>query len=504
MKKQITAMFLALAMLLPTLTACSESTDNNDAKTDSPAAAGSVETNPEAVEAETEFTRADVKDDLPDDLNYDGQEVMVLARTKAWFDGEMYVEELNGETLNDAVYNRDTSVEERLNVVINYDLQDDTNGLINKNVTAGADEYQLHVGSAVDTVQYGVKGNYYNLLGDYPEYLNLDQPWWSQYYTQQESIMHKAFFATGDLFTSLIKLAFVTYVNLQMIQDYNLENPYELVRDGTWTFDKEMQMAGDIYVDNNNNGEKDDKDTYGMSLAGMIGLDIYWSAFDLTICSKDANDVPALAVDEEKMSAVIEKLYNYKVNYDSVWTPLNGGSDSEQDVVAQMLAENRMLFSPLRIMHTDQIREMESSYGLIPLPKWDEAQSNYYTFEHDQYSIGGIPISVQNPSMVSAVFEALAAESYRYVTPAYYDLVLNGKYLRDRDSSEMLEIAMDGIKIDFGWIHTYSVSSISQSLIREILYDPPKDNFSSAYAAKQKVFNKAMDKLIENVGKIDY
>ena len=504
MKKQITAMFLALAMMLPTLTACSESTDNNDAITESPTVAGSVETIPEAVEAEaeTEFTRADVQDDLPDDLNFDGQQVMVLARTKAWFDGEMYVEELNGETLNDAVFNRDTKVEDRLNVVINYDLQDNTNSVINNNVTAGVDEHQLHVGSAVDTVQYGVRGNYYNLLGEYPEYLNLDQPWWSQYYTQQESILHKAFFATGDLFTSLIKLSFVTYVNLQMIADYNLENPYELVRDGVWTIDKEMQMAGDIYIDNNNNGEKDEKDTYGMSIGGAIGLDVYWSAFDLTICAKDADDVPSLAIDEEKMSSVISKLYDYKVNYDSVFTPLND-SDAEQDIIAQMLAENRMLFSPLRIMHTDQIREMESSYGLIPLPKWDEAQSNYYTFVHDQYSIGGIPISVQNPSMVSAVFEALAAESYRYVTPAYYDLVLNGKYLRDRDSSEMLEIAMDGIKIDFGWIHTSSVSGISQALLRDILYDPPQDNFSSAYASRQRIIDKAMAKLLDNVEKID-
>ena len=91
---------------------------------------------------------------------------------------------------------------------------------------------------------------------------------------------------------------------------------------------------------------------------------------------------------------------------------------------------------------------MESPYGLIPLPKWNEEQSNYYTFVHDQYSIGGIPVSVQDPAMTSAVMEALAAESYRYVTPAYYDVVLNGKYLRDADSSEMLELAMAGVNVD--------------------------------------------------------
>ena len=67
----------------------------------------------------------------------------------------------------------------------------------------------------------------------------------------------------------------------------------------------------------------------------------------------------------------------------------------------------------------------------------------------------------------------------------------------------MLEIAMDGIKIDFGWIHTSSVSGISQALLRDILYDPPQDNFSSAYASRQRIIDKAMAKLLDNVEKID-
>ncbi|MCR5681868.1 MAG: hypothetical protein K6G29_05385 [Clostridiales bacterium] len=504
MNKKILSLLLAALLILPCfLAGCSENKENSDTKAD--ANTPSSDTNTEVeVEEETEFTRANVKDDLPDDLDFNGQELMFLARSKAWFEGEMYVEELNGETLNDAVYNRDSKVEDRLNVVVNYDLESDTNALINKNVTAGSDEFAFHIGSAVDTVQYGVKGNYYNLLGDHPTYLNLEQPWWSQYYTQQESVAGKAFFATGDLFTSLIKLAFVTYANMKLVDDYQLENPYNLVREGKWTFDKEMELASAVYVDNNGNGKRDAADSYGMTMGGLIGLDVYWSAFDLTICSKDENDIPSIALDEEKMQAVLDKLVSYYVDCEYVWCPPAPGGDPEQDDIAQMLSEDRILFSPLRIMHTDQIRDMESPYGLIPLPKWNEEQEHYYTFEHDQYSIGGIPVSVQDPAMVSAVVEAMAADSYRYVTPAYYDVVLNGKYLRDKDSSEMLEIAMAGVKIDFGWIHTYSLSSISQSLIRDILYNTKSSNFSSAYASKKKAFDKMMSKLVENVEKINY
>lgn len=501
MKRRMLTLVLAALMLSQVvLVGCSEGTENAETtQTSQTTGADSAVT--DVVEEETEVTRENTPDDLPD-LNYNGSNIMVLARSKAWFDGEMYAEDLTGEVVNDAVYDRDLSVEERLGVVIDYTLESDTNALINNNVQAGTDEFQIHVGSAVDTVQYGVKGNYYNLLGDYPEYLNLDQPWWSQYYTEQGSIMGCSFFATGDLFTSLTKLAFVTYANMQMVEDYGVENPYSMVREGTWTFDNVMSMASSVYVDKNGNGVKDVNDTFGYFIGGQIGLDVYWSAFDLSICTKDADGVPAFNVDTEKMSAVLEKLLPYYTDAEFVYTSVNTGSDAEQDTVAQMLADDRMMFTPLRIMHTEQIREMESDYALLPLPKWDEQQTEYYTFVHDQYSVGGIPVSVQDPSMVSAVMEALAAESYRYVTPAYYDLVLNGKYIRDPDSAEMLEIAMAGVKIDFGWIHTYSLSSCSQALLRDILYNTKTANFASTYAKYQKVYAKLMDKLIENIEKI--
>ena len=500
MKKQAFTLILDLLLLgQAVLTSCSEGTENAETTASAPSTDGNPVAVEEAVEEETEMTRENTPDDLPE-LDYEGSNTMVLARTKAWFTGEMLVEELNGEIVNDAVYERDLSVEERLNVVIDYTLADDTNSLINNNVTAGNDEFHIHVGSAVDTVQYGVNGNYYNLLGEYPEYLNLEQPWWSQYYTQQGSIMGCSFFPFRSCRPR--RLSFVTYANMQMITDYGFGSPYEMVREGTWTFDNMMGMATQVYVDENGNGAKDPKDTFGYSLGGEIGLDVYWSAFDLTICQKDENDMPAFSVDIDKMSSVIEKLYPYYMDNPAVYVTGNGGSDAEQDVIAQMLADDRMMFSPLRIMHTEQIRDMESAYALLPLPKWDENQQEYYTFVHDQYSIGGIPVSVNDPAKASAVMEAMAAESYRYVTPAYYDLVLNGKYIRDPDTAEMLDIAMAGINIDFGWIHTYSLSSCSQNLLRHILYTNKSNSFTSQYAKYEKVYKKTMERLIDNIEKI--
>ena len=498
MNKRILSLILAALMLSPAfLTGCSEnSADSNETDASAPSAAEDA-----VQEEETELTRANTPDDLPE-LNFDGETATIAARTKSWFTGEMYVEELNGETVNDAVFERDLTVENRFNVTINYELLDDTQTPVNLNVTSGTDFYTLHVGSAVDTVQYGVQGNYYNLLGTYPEYLNLSQPWWSQYYTEQSRIKDVSFFATGDLCFSLTKLAFVTFTNMQMVENLNIEDPFELVRSGDWTFDKQMELASSAYLDKNGDGIANDGDTFGMSLGGLIGLDLYWSAFDLSIIARDEENAPVAGFDVERMSSVIEKLNSFYKQVDYVFCPAAYGTDSEQDDIAKMLSEDRMLFSPLRVMHTEQIRDMESSYALLPLPKWDTEQEEYYTFVHDQYSIVGIPLSVQNPAMASAVMEAMAAESYRFVTPAYYDIVLNGKYIRDPNSGEMLDIAMEGIKIDFGWIYTYSLSSIAQEMLRNILYNGKAATVASSFRSREKVTTKVLEKLVKNIDKI--
>ena len=221
----------------------------------------------------------------------------------------------------------------------------------------------------------------------------------------------------------------------------------------------------------------------------------------MSLITRDENKNPVVSFDVDKLSAAIEKLDSIYKKADFAYCPAVYGSDEEQDEIAAMLADDRMLFSALRVMHTEQLRDMESDYALLPLPKWNEEQDKYYTFVHDNYSIVGIPVSVKNPSMASAVMEAMAAESYRHVTPAYYDIVLNGKYIRDPNSAEMLDLAMEGIKLDFGWIYTLNLSQVTQGVFRDILYNNNASAVASTLKAKEMVTAKSLERLIMLVEK---
>ena len=53
------------------------------------------------------------------------------------------------------------------------------------------------------------------------------------------------------------------------------------------------------------------------------------------------------------------------------------------------------------------------------------------------------------------VLEHLAANSYRYVTDEYYEVVIQARTVRDNDSVEMLDIIFETVRYDCGMIFNF-------------------------------------------------
>ena len=73
---------------------------------------------------------------------------------------------------------------------------------------------------------------------------------------------------------------------------------------------------------------------------------------------------------------------------------------------------------------------METDFGIIPYPLYDENQEDYHTQVADCSTMFALPADCRDTSFAGAVLEAIAAESYRSVTPAYFEVALNEKYTR--------------------------------------------------------------------------
>ena len=100
-----------------------------------------------------------------------------------------------------------------------------------------------------------------------------------------------------------------------------------------------------------------------------------------------------------------------------------------------------------------ELRVMEDDYSILPMPKWDEAQEEYITMADGNHNALAIPVTVQNLEAVGTITEALSAESYKIVFPAYYDVALKVKGTRDPESIKMLDRIVESSAFDFGYIY---------------------------------------------------
>lgn len=498
MKKRTLTLLLALLMLAANFAGCAESTvtDDTDAQADTAATAAAAE---ETVEETSPYL-----DELPDDLNFDDAEVNVYSRAHLRFDDEITVDELIGEVVNDAVYNRELLVEERLGIsLINTRDGADPHGNVSKMsemVLAGTDEYDLFTSSMYSVVPEAIQGIFMD-LNTLP-YVDPSKPYYTQDYVNKARLGDALYTITGDISLSLIRYSFAMYFNKQLIEDYKLEDPYTTVSEGRWTHDVMKSTIENIYTDLNGDGKKNHDDFYGLGSSNVIIVDAYTSAYELGMMGMTDDGYPQITVNQEKMSKVLDMIYELNFNTEGVRIYTETSDNNEMTDLLVPFSEDRFVFINNWIYATESeyLRDMESDYGIIPYPKYDEQQEGYYTFQHDQIGVFAVPITTSVPDIAAATLEALSSESRVSMVPQYYDVALKGKYARDEETKEMIDIIHNGHLLDPAWMYCLRIGNLAQIPRNQMLAG--QHNFASVYKQSERIYAKSLDRMIKDAMKL--
>ena len=137
---------------------------------------------------------------------------------------------------------------------------------------------------------------------------------------------------------------------------------------------------------------------------------------------------------------------------------------------------------------------MTDDFGIIPYPKWDEDQENYHSTSVDEFTLFVIPKDIPDVEMTSIVTEALCAESYKKVVPAFYDVALKTKAARDNESAEMIDMIRDGLTFDFGYLHSSALGSVGHKFVGFIREN--SNNVTSSLDANMKTYEEKLDTLL--------
>ena len=456
--KKLLALLLVFVTIASVLVACADSGD---------AQAGGT------VNSETgELTQLD---NIPESLRFEGEEVAIISRAYiGWTWDEVAVPELNSEPVNDAIFNRNVKVDDRLGVtIVPYAIEDVDQAKpleeVQRAVLAGSSEYDLLAGAAYLVLQYSLEGLFCDLTQ--LEYLDLSQDYWMQDYNDVISYNDKQYSATGMIALSTYRFAFVTMFNKNEFDDKQVPYLYEAVNNGEWTLDYQSALAEDFYQDLNGDGKKDEEDFYGLITAPYISTDPYWASCDLHIVEKNADGEYEYTLDSSRLSSATDKIL--QLFYESgTYVYPHTNYDAEQDDIRLAFSNGMGAMCTTRLVAAEQgdIRNMEDLYGIVPMPKYDKSQAEYGTLMHDQFTVFAIPATAEAErfDMIGATLEVMASESARTVKPAYYEIALKRKYMSDPVAWEMLDLIFNTVRIDAGIVYTNALGNPHDQL-RQII-----------------------------------
>lgn len=489
--KRLLAALLLCALLLPGFASCSEQTVEETPPVT--AVPSDSATDPgEAAEPEEEV-RNPLLDDITDTFDFEG-DTFTISLPQPTDLGAVYYdrEELNGDAINDAIYTRNTEVEERFNVVIDTRVDGwthDQSAILRPILMAGDDAVDL---VALGFMQSGASfiSNGLALPWNDIPYVDLQKPYWNQNIVDSLAVKGNIYLLIGDInWTTMCETA-VCFFNKQVAEDYSVPDLYALVDEGTWTFDRLYDIASVISHDVDGDGKMTANDMYGCIQNTIVGIYSYQIAANYHTVLKGDDGITVNIV-TDKMQSILE--FVNKLCHENYTSYMDTFDYAKESKGVEIFFDNRALFLLATLEHGEYFRQFDADFGIVPYPKYDEAQEKYCATS-DQWGLACVmPVSVSNPTFNGVITEALCSGSAIHITQAYYDKVLVGKQTRDEESGRMLDLIFSNLIYDFGLCYYGEFSSLTE------LVQSNSNDLASWHAKTSKMMAKLYQKFFDSV-----
>ena len=265
------------------------------------------------------------------------------------------------------------------------------------------------------------------------------------------------YYSTGDISHVDNLMTHAILFNKDMIAEYGLEDPYQLVRDDEWTMESYARIAKSVGEDLNQDGIYNEHDRYGIltwndpttAILACSGERIASVGEDGLIHLTFYNE-RVLNLYDRYFDLVFDQAHSYNYQYDNVTgkATLLATWDPNRDAIFN---EDRAVFYMTLVETVERHRDSETDFGILPYPKLDENQERFghaVSAFHSQFVC--VPKMAKDYERTGIVLEELAYQGLRLLTPAFYDQTLVGRYVRDEESAEMLDIIYATHVFDLG------------------------------------------------------
>jgi len=469
--KKLIAFSLALLMLLSALVACGNKVDpSGEDTTAAVVPVNSGDTDTEAA-SETEFAPSNV----PEDLKFPGTTIKFLY----WSDverPEFFVEEENGEKVNDAIIKKNQRTEEQLEIKLewvgtkgNYGNQAAFVQTAQNSVNGGLDTtYDFYASYSLAAPTLAIKGLSAS-LSDY-DIIDLSQPWWPQSLIDQTTIKGKNYFVSGDLSTNLLYMMYGVFFNKTLYSEFKSaeKSAYDIVNSGEWTLDELIRLCEGVYSDLNSDGATNYGDLFGFQSIDLH-FDCFYIGSGLNNLELDANGDIVVSDDfgGETSIALAEKLCTFLHHSGFAW----GKGTTAKESSAAAFAAGQALFITDRvyIASSNTMKASDVEYGLLPVPKYNSDQESYITAMAFPYTMYSMSVASQNKEAAAATLETMCYHSYVNITPALFEESMKARYSKEANDALMYDLIHDSVYFELGRVFVTDMNNTTYQVFRDCI-----------------------------------
>ena len=470
--KKLLALILAGLMILPAAS-CADEEDSVETK--DPSASETV------AEEDTGYKPDIEKKNYNTDFNIIGVHSIMRWITAT--------EDSKGDAFEDTLHERAVRLKENLGVdLVKVSSTDgEYANEVLTNVQAGDPTYQMiaahcHIGVAT-LMSSGAMYDFNKL-----ESVNLDAPYWSMDFMEGLTINDQYIIGYNDF---CLADAGCVIFNKDLLTEYNLKAPYDDVNNNTWTMEKMRTLASTVSKDNGDN-VWDDRDVYGISGWGWTDLITLSVGAGVKMVDKDEDNEYVVAYDAnyERTLDVLTKIDEfYQAEYGYFWAPGSARASDKLD-----FGKGQTLIFVGATTDVTDLRGESLRFGVLPSPKFDEAQEAYRSFSWNGVLMIPSVFAGGDPTMVSDVTEMLA----------YYTAPVKTAFYEDLLGTKLAEAPEDAAMLDLIWnTQVTDVAMVTADIngMTNILYMTPKlcssgiEKYSSYLKSNVKSANRALENL---------
>lgn len=484
--KRIISNALLSVLLLGLVSSCASQTDGD---TDSETTSA-----PETTTAETE---SGLFSDMLSPVDFGGADFTILTINE--LSGTTlpttlnYAESETGEVVNDTLFARDRWLEETYNVNVEYILSDESSAAFASQLVGSVMAGDYYYDACIMDVAVIAKTMLLNNCSypiNYIDTINIDADYWMPELNADMYIGDGLYFSASAISPRYYGSVYIYMFNTEMAEELQLENMYDLVKDGKCTLDKMFELSRLAVNDTDGNTIIDGNDRLGQLSDCVEGL-IYSSGYK--VLKNDGGEL-VCQLKDEGLIELCQKIAAFFME-DGIFDTTTKVFDSG----AVLNNGNTLFYTPVTFNLADY-RDLGWDYGILPFPKQNEAQEEYICYSQPWATATVVvPITLTGETLDRAgtLIDAMAAYGYDYVRPAVYENVLQMKGARDEESAEIIDLIFDNVTFEL--IVMFGGDSLNNLINNYFKHQLGEIDIVSSYAAIESQVEADIDATVSSI-----